>query len=235
MMIFKTGKVDSRDKDTVRTIDCEVNGVKIASIEEKIPSGWDRDRYPHNVFRLQVVDIQRSRGFRRMSKWFFTSRGSYATLLQAKRAAEQWYGEHQASLRHHTKTPVRLLPADQTNSFYPTPSWMAGIMMRRIDWKRVETVLEPSAGKGDLVDAVISALEDNDPDRLYYGHGIRRSLHMSGKLSRSKDIDVIEIDENLQQILIGKGLNLVHDDFLTYSTRKNYGLIIMNPPFETGD
>ena len=234
-MIFKTGKVDSRDKDTVRTIDCEVNGVKIATIDEEIPSGWDRDRYPHNVFRLQVVDIQRSIGSRRMSKWIFTSRGSYATLLQAKRAAEQWYGENQTYFKHHTKAPVRLLLADPSNSFCPTPSQMAGIMMRRIDWERVGTILEPSAGKGNLVEAIISALDDNDPDRLYYGHRIRQGLRMSGRLAQSKDIDVIEIDENLQQLLIGKGFNLVHDDFLTFSTRKNYDLIIMNPPFDAGD
>lgn len=235
MMIFKTGKVDSRERDTVRTIDCEVNGVKIATIDEETPSGWDRDRYPHNVFRLRVVDMERSSSSRRMSKWSFTSHGSYATLLQAKRAAEQWYDENQASFRRHTKAPARLLPAEPNSSFYPTPSRMAGMMLSRIDWKRVATILEPSAGKGNLVDAIISALEDNDPDRLYYGHRIRKGLHMSGRLSRSKDIDVIEIDENLQQLLIGKRLNLVHDDFLTYSTRKNYDLIIMNPPFDEGD
>lgn len=234
-MIFKTGKVDSRDKDTIRTIDCEVNGVKIATIDEEIPSGWDRDRYPHNVFRLRVVDMERSSNSRRMSKWSLTSHGSYATLLQAKRAAEQWYGENKASFLHHTKASVRLLPADPCNSFYPTPSRMAGIMLSRVDWKRVGTILEPSAGKGDLVEAIFSALEDNDPDRLYYSHRVRWGLHMSGRLSQSKDIDVIEIDENLQQLLIGKGLNLVHDDFLTYSTRKNYDLIIMNPPFDAGD
>ena len=49
------------------------------------------------------------------------------------------------------------------------------------------------------------------------------------------DIDCIEIDPNLQAMLIGKGFRVVHDDFLSYYTRKRYDLILMNPPFADGD
>ena len=35
--------------------------------------------------------------------------------------------------------------------FYPTPDDLAAKLLEGIDWKRIETVLEPSAGKGNLV------------------------------------------------------------------------------------
>ena len=48
------------------------------------------------------------------------------------------------------------------------------------------------------------------------------------------DIDCIEIDQNLQHILKGRDYRVVHNDFLTYETWKEYDAIIMNPPFSNG-
>ncbi|HHX70862.1 MAG TPA: DUF4942 domain-containing protein, partial [Gallicola sp.] len=78
------------------------------------------------------------------------------------------------------------------------------------------SILEPSAGKGNIVDKL------KEKEKIY-------------KYSNYKfDIDCIEIDKNLQHILKGKGYRVVHDDFLTYDTMKEYDLIIMNPPFSNG-
>lgn len=44
-MIFKNGKLVPRDKDTIRSINCEADGKCVAVIDEEIPSGWDRERY----------------------------------------------------------------------------------------------------------------------------------------------------------------------------------------------
>lgn len=104
--------------------------------------------------------------------------------------------------------------------FYPTPAHVAARMLEGIDWKLISEVLEPSAGKGDLCDE------------------INRKLMPSWEWSQghvSEKIDCIELDENLRYILKGKGYRVVHDDFLTYQTRKEYDLIIMNPPFSEGD
>ena len=234
-MIFKNGKLDPRDKDTIRSINCEADGKCVAVIDEEIPSGWDRERYPNNVYRVRVLDTYRCRRFRHMRSFSFTSHGSYGTLFQAKVAVEKWYEENKTAIGGRSTTPVQQLPAGNNSTFYPTPSKMAGIMLSRVDWGKVKNILEPSAGKGDLVEAIKSALEDNEPDRSFYGGREHRKLRMRGELYRSPDIDVIEIDENLQQILIGKGFNLVYDDFLSYSTQKVYDLIIMNPPFQDGD
>ena len=40
------------------------------------------------------------------------------------------------------------------NTFYPTPETIANKMLEGIDFTFIQTVLEPSAGKGDLIAAV---------------------------------------------------------------------------------
>lgn len=100
------------------------------------------------------------------------------------------------------------------NDFYPTPAHLAMKMLDKVNFKEVTTVLEPSAGKGDLIEMV------KQKESGFYGSEF--------------DIDAIEKDANLRHILNGKGYRTVHDDFLTYETFKQYDLIIMNPPFSDG-
>jgi Domain of unknown function (DUF4942) len=103
--------------------------------------------------------------------------------------------------------------------FYPTPHKLIQKMLLHIDFRSIRTVLEPSAGKGNLAEAIIERFKYN------------KSYHRKDNY----DIDTIEIDNNLQYILKGKGLRLVHDDFLTYNTYKKYDAIILNPPFSQGE
>ena len=149
------------------------------------------------------------------------------------------------------------------DQFYPTPPSVAKKMLEGVKWDMVETILEPSAGKGDLILAAAEARYDDD--KYYRAH---------------LDVDAVEIDPYLREIckynfseaksneyyepyrkldsmlysdrtpeqkkemnrlrreyeLRGRvDLHMVHDDFLTYSTYKKYDLILMNPPFENGD
>lgn len=99
--------------------------------------------------------------------------------------------------------------------YYPTPSNLIEEMLFGIKFDKITTILEPSAGKGDIVDALTEIIK------------VRGSHHI--------DIDTIEIDSNLQHILKGKGYKIIHDDFLSLKTFKLYDLIIMNPPFSSGD
>ena len=99
--------------------------------------------------------------------------------------------------------------------FYPTPRELLDKITMDIDWRMIRSVLEPSAGKGDIVDYI----KEKHKKKSYYG---------------SLDVDCIEIDENLRKILKGKELRVVHDDFLTFNTFKHYDLIIMNPPRSDG-
>lgn len=108
------------------------------------------------------------------------------------------------------------------SGFYPTPASLASKMLEGIKWDYVSTILEPSAGKGNLAEAI------NEKWRIY-----RCSRRYYAEEQRA-DIDCIEVDPNLRAILKDKGLRVVHDDFLTYTTCKKYSLIVMNPPFEFG-
>lgn len=103
--------------------------------------------------------------------------------------------------------------------FYPTPMRLINKMLSNLDFKYVKTVLEPSAGKGDLVEGITKQFDNT---RNY-------------RNTKKHDIDLIELDENLRYILQGKNYRVVADDFLTFDTFKKYDAIIMNPPFSQGD
>lgn len=105
---------------------------------------------------------------------------------------------------------------EQDNQFYPTPAHIVLKMQVLIDFKKVRSILEPSAGKGDILDALKDMLKLN-------------------KLNSPEYIDCVEIDPNLRAILKDKGYNVVGQDFLAYQSYTQYDLIIMNPPFKDGD
>lgn len=117
---------------------------------------------------------------------------------------------------------VYALPETQSSrkNFYPTPKGIADVLLSGIKWNEVNTVLEPSAGKGDLVDEIVSRLKSS---RGYYRND-----------EECFDVDCVEIDPDLRHILDGKKLRVVHDDFLTMRTHKRYDVIAMNPPFDRG-
>lgn len=82
------------------------------------------------------------------------------------------------------------------------------------DW----TILEPSAGKGDIADYLA--------DRNDNSYGRKRN---------DARIKVIEKSFDLQQILSGKGYPIIGYDFLSYEPDQHFDLIAMNPPFSNGD
>ncbi len=102
--------------------------------------------------------------------------------------------------------------------FYPTPENIINKMLFDIDFKMIHSILEPSAGKGNIADRI------REKEKLYSTNYNKFSF----------DLDCIELDQNLQHILKGKGFRVVYNDFLTYDTMKEYDLIIMNPPFSNG-
>lgn len=105
------------------------------------------------------------------------------------------------------------------DTFYPTPKTLIDKMVEGIDFLYVNSVLEPSAGKGDIVDVVSKLITE---------------LHWRS-YDYKPDIDSIEINPDMRHVLVGKGHRVVHDDFLTFETYKHYELIIMNPPFDRGE
>lgn len=108
----------------------------------------------------------------------------------------------------------------ENKDFYPTPQNLIDKMLCGLDFSMIKSILEPSAGKGNIVEALKKKEESHNK---YYG-----------KKYFEFDIDCIESDQNLQHIIKGKNFRVVYNDFLTYNTMKEYDLIIMNPPFSNG-
>lgn len=110
------------------------------------------------------------------------------------------------------------------SNFYPTPETIVDEMIKKVDFNKVKTILEPSAGKGDIVKKLkVIKTEYRLKENIFYNE------------LKPEKIDCIEIEPDLRHILKGNGFNIVHDDFLTFNTYYNYDLIIMNPPFSEGD
>jgi len=108
-------------------------------------------------------------------------------------------------------------------TFYPTPPKLAARMVKKIHLDKDVTpydikILEPSAGKGDLIRALNQDRYDG-----FSGNGTYRY------------ISAIEIDPDLRATLIGKGIRVIDQDFLAFSGPDKFDLIIANPPFDEGD
>ena len=114
-------------------------------------------------------------------------------------------------------------------TFYPTPEPLAKKLLEGLDWSFIESILEPSAGKGDLA-RVCAGLRKEAGYNGYYP----TSDYSWDDAIRNADIDCIEIDPTLRAVLEQQGLRVIHDDFLTFETQKRYHLIAMNPPFDCG-
>ena len=142
------------------------------------------------------------------------------------------------------------------NEFYPTPPELAAKMISHEFIKeKFETILEPSAGKGDLIDFLLlakdylneggycRAIYDKDfsmPYETVIDGVINRFVlpdFKKGKRSKkyNEKVDCIEADSNFCAILRGKEYRVYNDDFLKWDDDKHYDLIIMNPPFSNGD
>lgn len=104
--------------------------------------------------------------------------------------------------------------------FYPTPKNIVDKMLSNILFWDIKTVLEPSAGKGNIIENIIERLQSSQSRR---------------DKEKNWDVDAIEINNDLRHILKGKSYRVIHDDFLTFQTQKKYDLIAMNPPFSDGD
>lgn len=100
--------------------------------------------------------------------------------------------------------------------FYPTPEPLIELMVRKIKdnsrgyYSIRGNLLEPSAGKGDIID------------------------YINKDKNRDLEIYAIEIEPDLQSILRSKEVVLVDTDFLNYDCDMDYDYIVMNPPFSKG-
>lgn len=155
--------------------------------------------------------------------------------------------------------------------FYPTPPNVVEKLLEGIEWYMIENVLEPSAGKGNLVDGIAAAWRKEcyrnrdhlpvdcieiDPylrSILQYEYGGQHEAEMRRRIREleenreydytlhryvcrnpSDEAERLELNAELDKRNAAE-CRIVHDNFLTFNSRKRYGLIVMNPPFSNGD
>lgn len=99
----------------------------------------------------------------------------------------------------------------QNTTFFPTPGHMKRKMIAKIK-DDICNGLDPSAGKGGLIEAVC--------DRFRHSR-----VPMSA----------IEIDPDLRATLRGKNIKVIDTDFLNFAGPDKFDLIIANPPFNNGE
>lgn len=97
--------------------------------------------------------------------------------------------------------------------FYPTPPALARKVWSMFDDAQIKRVLEPSAGRGDLL-APLSELD--------------------GYRWRVIPVDVIELNIDHHPLLREKGYRVVDTDFLKFRSPVGYSHIVLNPPFHAG-
>jgi type I restriction-modification system DNA methylase subunit len=93
--------------------------------------------------------------------------------------------------------------------FFPTPKPLIERLIELAEIKPSHSVLEPSAGKGDILDAIKE--EFGDEVSLY----------------------ACEVNSTLREILNLKRYKLLSSDFLSFEGQL-FDRIVMNPPFENG-
>lgn len=121
--------------------------------------------------------------------------------------------------------------------FYPTPPALVKKMYNKIEWTKVHSILEPSAGKGDILEEIIRLHKQSEKKKYeYYGSNYNDAIW-------NISMDCVEIDPNFAAILkeakwtgtIINKYNVTQADFLMWDSYTRYDLIIMNPPFADGD
>ena len=96
-------------------------------------------------------------------------------------------------------------------NFYPTPDFLIDKMIEKVNFSKVKYILEPSAGKGDIIKKLI-----------------KKTYHRI-------EVNAIEINSELQAVLRGEGYQVIDTDFLSHMGGEMYDLIIANPPFIEGE
>lgn len=99
-------------------------------------------------------------------------------------------------------------PKQTEFQFYPTPPNVVRQLVSPY-YSMTARVLEPSAGRGDILDA----------------------LPNPQMASTRMEINCCEISPDLRAILLSKGYKVIGTDFLTMLAPYLFGLVVMNPPF----
>jgi protein-L-isoaspartate O-methyltransferase len=163
-----------------------------ASYADKINLGWYFDSVMESRKRLKGAGIENAPELRAALREYLGLRDQGREANRVKELERALAGR-----------------ADVGVDFFPTPANLAQRMVEALEVEPGMSVLEPSAGKGNLADAVREAVP-------------------------GAQIDTIEQSGTLREILEAKNYPLIANNFDTFTTDEPYDRIIMNPPFSSG-
>ena len=157
--------------------------------------------------QYSIQDIKESIGnYKRLQGLGITNDSELRTALREYNGLRG--GRKQAD---PTKQLERDLIGVKIPGYFPTPDDLADRLVEQADIKPGMKVLEPSAGKGSLIDAVRRKYSKDDVE-----------------------VTPIELDSRLNGILKAKGYNPLQEDFMSLKEKDKYDRVVMNPPFENG-
>jgi len=166
----------------------------------------DIERLTDFLGRAKSVGFDTERLDASMAHFGRLRRGNLFTLHELRSALRE-YLPHRAEARGDD--PVRTAECDllgkQLPGFFPTPRSVALEMLDLLELQNGQTLLEPSCGKGDLLDVLRETQ-------------VELQIH------------AIEQNWTLADVLTAKGYEVEFGDFLEH--RGVYDRIVMNPPFE---
>ena len=167
------------------------------------PRSYPTDEQIESAYEHNKEDMQKNKN--KFDKWGLDSNEKVENARMMLNELKLELSEEEKRAREIKKVEDDIRGA-RIPGFFPTPENLIDEMIVLGDISASHEVLEPSAGKGDMVDVLKK-------------HGM-------------KNVDCIEINHSLKKILELKGCNMVGSDFLEFDYPRKYDRIIMNPPFE---
>ena len=79
-----------------------------------------------------------------------------------------------------------------SEEFYPTPPDLINKMLDGIDWNYISTILEPSAGKGNILKEIAKRAKGKNVDAIEYDDNLRQILQWNFSKDRLNEIEVEE-------------------------------------------
>jgi len=161
--------------------------------------------FPH--FDKRSDSQQRKETAKRISGWHKLGVKDPLSLLVLVQEAAQLVQEEEETEEKKIQQLERNLVGKKIKGFHPTPKDVIDLMLDEATIQPGAKILEPSAGKGDIAEAI----RDRYPDA---------------------ELEVVELNPDLREILQLKGFKVVGWDFMEH--KGEYDYIIMNPPFHDG-
>lgn len=107
--------------------------------------------------------------------------------------------------------------------FYPTPPELVEKMMSKVDFSKVSYILEPSAGKGDIIDGFRKYLKDNSKNYTVKTKRKRFKSDIQNYSTKKECIDAVNAEFN-QNFTTIKEINDYFDDMADKDETFNYSV-----------